>query len=57
MAITADSFGADLPENWEEIAQEMNEIIRARGIEDENEFWDEYWSGKENENDVHNRNF
>ena len=46
--ITAESFGADLPENWREIANELNEIIDERGIADDsdavNELWDEYWS-------------
>ena len=46
--ITAESFGADIPENWEEIAQQLNAIIDERGIADDqeavNELWDEYWS-------------
>lgn len=47
--ITAESFGADLPENWEEIADYLNETIRERGIEDDhnevNELWEAYWNG------------
>ena len=47
--ITSDSFGSDLPENWEEIAAELNAIIDERGIADDlqavNELWDEYFSG------------
>jgi len=46
--ITIESFGADVPENWEEIASELNEKIVERGIEDDdvaqNELWEEYWS-------------
>jgi hypothetical protein len=48
MMITAESFGSDIPENWQEIANELNAIIQARGIEDDadaiNDLWDEYWS-------------
>ena len=46
--ITADSFGAEIPDNWEDIAAELNEIIDERGIAEDqnavNELWDEYWS-------------
>ncbi len=46
--ITMESFGADLPDNWEEIAAELNKIIDERGIADDhdavNELWDEYMS-------------
>jgi len=46
--ITAESFGSDIPENWQEIADELNRIIDERGIADDhdavNELWDEYWS-------------
>ena len=46
--VTMESFGSVLPENWEEIADEMNRIIDERGISGNidavNEFWDEYWS-------------
>ena len=48
--ITFESFGSECPDNWEEIANYLNDIIRERGIEDDhdavNELWDEYWSGK-----------
>jgi len=48
--ITAESFGAELPENWEEIAKYLNKIIIERGIEDDqdaiNELWDKYWAGE-----------
>lgn len=48
--VTAESFGSDIPENWEEIANELNRIIDERGIADDidavNELWDEYWSNK-----------
>ena len=46
--ITAESFGAEIPENWEEIAEQLNAIIDERGIADDleavNDLWDEYWS-------------
>ena len=46
--ITADSFGAECPSNWEEIATAMNEIITERGIENNrdalDELWKTYWS-------------
>lgn len=45
--ITAESFGSDIPENWEEIADKLNHIIDERGIADDadaiNDLWDEYW--------------
>ena len=45
--ITVESFGADIPENWEEIAHGLNTIIDECGIADDqeavNELWDEYW--------------
>ena len=48
--ITAESFGADLPSNWEQIAAYLNDIIAERGIEDDlnevNELWEAYWQGK-----------
>lgn len=47
--ITMDSFGSDCPANWEEIADFLNAIIMARGIEDNhdaiNELWEEYCNG------------
>lgn len=46
--ITADSFGSELPENWEEIADELNREIDRRGIAEDhdavNELWEEYWN-------------
>lgn len=48
--ITADSFGAELPANWEQIAAYLNAIISDRGIEDDlnevNELWEAYWQSK-----------
>ena len=48
--VTAESFGADLPTNWEEIAAYLNAIIKERGIEDDlnevNELWEAYWQGE-----------
>ena len=45
--ITVESFGADVPENWEAIAEYLNAIIRERGIEDDhdavNDLWEAYW--------------
>jgi hypothetical protein len=48
--ITADSFGADLPENWGQIADFLNSLIHEQGIENDraavNDLWDDFWSGK-----------
>lgn len=48
--ITVESFGADVPENWEEIAEYLNDIIRDRGIENDhnevNDLWEAYWQGE-----------
>ena len=48
--ITIESFGADVPENWEEIAEYLNNIIRERGIENDhnevNDLWEAYWQGE-----------
>lgn len=47
--ITAESFGADIPENWEEIAAFLNAIITDRGTSNDhnavNELWEVYWQG------------
>lgn len=47
--INIESFGADVPGNWEEIANYLNEIIRERNIENDhnavNELWESYWQG------------
>lgn len=47
--ITADSFGADLPANWDVIAEYLNALIAERGIEDDREalsdLWEDYWNG------------
>ena len=48
--ITIDSFGSDCPENWEEIAEFLNGIIRERGIENDhnavNELWEAFCQGE-----------
>lgn len=48
--ITVDSFGSELPDNWEEISAFLNRIIDERGIAEDheacNELWDTYWHGK-----------
>ena len=48
--ITIDSFGAEVPSNWEEIATYLNAIIAERNIEDNlnevNELWEAYWQGE-----------
>ena len=45
--VTAESFGSDIPENWEDIARELNDRIDELGIADDleavNQLWDEYW--------------
>lgn len=47
--VTADSFGAELPANWEEIAAFLNRVADERGIAEDhdacNELWEEYWTG------------
>ena len=48
--VTADSFGAELPANWEEIAAYLNKITDERGIAEDhdacNDLWEEYWNGE-----------
>lgn len=48
--ITEDSFGADLPENWGQIADFLNELIDEQGIEYDlnavNDLWDRFWAGE-----------
>ena len=48
--ITVDSFGADLPVNWDEIADFLNALIDERGIEDDhdavNDLWEAYCAGE-----------
>jgi hypothetical protein len=47
--ITAESFGSECPENWEEIAAFLNDIIDQRGIADDhdavNDLWEEFCRG------------
>lgn len=48
--ITAESFGSDIPSNWEEIAQYLNDIITNSSIlfddEDTSDLvWENYWNG------------
>lgn len=48
--ITGDSFGSDLPSNWEEIANYLNNIIRSASILFDDEdlsdtVWENYWNG------------
>ena len=46
--VTVDSFGSDIPDNWEEIATKLNKTIDDLDIADDidavNELWDKYWS-------------
>ena len=48
--ITVDSFGAECPENWEEIAEFLNAIIDERGIANDhdavNDLWEEFCRGE-----------
>lgn len=48
--ITVESFGTDVPANWEEIKAYLNDIIRDRGIENDasavNEVWEAFWQGE-----------
>lgn len=47
--ITMDSFGSMLPENWEEIADFLNNLIEERGIENDpdelDQLWEDYCNG------------
>lgn len=45
--ITMDSFGADLPTNWAEIAAYLNEIIDRENLDHDeaNELWERYCNG------------
>lgn len=47
--ITADSFGAELPVNWRQIAAFLNNQIDELGISEDrdacDELWEEYWRG------------
>lgn len=48
MMLTVDSFGAEVPKNWEEIACFLNDIIEERGLTENseiNELWEQYWNG------------
>ena len=48
LSITVDSFGAEVPKNWEEIASFLNDIIEERGLTENseiNELWEQYWNG------------
>lgn len=48
--ITVESFGSEIPANWEQIATYLNEIIDRRGIAEDhaavNELWESYWNGE-----------
>lgn len=48
--VTADSFGSEIPSNWEEIAAFLNSITDERGIAEDNdacnELWEAYWAGE-----------
>lgn len=52
--ITVDSFGSDCPENWEEIAEFLNEIIAAHEPEEDEreendwhaDLWERYCRGE-----------
>jgi hypothetical protein len=42
---TADSFGADLPANWEEICGVLNNYADAHPDMEANDIWESYWNG------------
>lgn len=48
--VTADSFGSEVPSNWEEIAAFLNSITDERGIAEDhdacNDLWEAYWNGE-----------
>lgn len=41
--VTVDSFGAEIPQNWEEIADFLNHLID--GGYDSRDVWEDYWNG------------
>jgi len=46
--INVESFGSELPKNWEEIARYLNDVAEEMGFEtaaEYNELWEQYWSG------------
>lgn len=47
----AESFGAELPENWMEIVEHLNGILEERGYEEgdsemQETVWEDYWAGR-----------
>lgn len=48
--VTADSFGSEIPSNWEEIAAFLNSLTDERGIAEDhdacNDLWEAYWNGE-----------
>lgn len=47
--ITVDSFGSNLPRNWEEIADFLNNLIEEKGDDSKlavEELWEDYCSGR-----------
>lgn len=48
--ITIESFGSDVPANWKEIVNYLNEVISFRNIQDDweavNEVWEAFWQGE-----------
>lgn len=48
--VTADSFGSEVPSNWEEIAAFLNSLTDERGIAEDhdacNDLWEAYWAGE-----------
>ena len=46
---TAESFGADLPENWETICPILNTYAESHVDEDPNDIWEAYWNGTLNQ--------
>ena len=48
--ITIESFGSDVPANWKEIANYLNEVISFRNIQDDweavSEVWEAFWQGE-----------
>ena len=47
--IDENSFGSEIPENWKEIADYLNEVIDELDIANDrnavNELWESYWNG------------
>lgn len=42
---SAESFGSDLPENWEEICTTLNAYAEEHPDMTANDIWEDFWNG------------